>query len=523
LSTAEPQRDTHAGAPHVDAAHGGGGAGPLVRALLSTSTGNAGQQALSLAITFALASLLAPDQFGTVATVGSVLTLGTLLVDQGLGTAVVQKRDLRDEHLDACFWLTLGIGLISGLCMLMLAGPFAILTGMPGVESLTRVLWIVLPIQGLTIVQQALLRRQMRFGALAMRGLAATAAGGVAGVTLAALGAGVWALAGQLLADAVVGLALLWHASTWRPRARVRLAPARELLHTSGFVLLTSLGTYMTRRADALLLALFLPPAAIGLFRMGVRLKDSVMMLTMRPVQAVALSVLAPVAHDMPRLHATARRLITASLLASLPLLGWMAAASPWTLALLGEAWVPALRAVQILAIWGALEAVTTFADSLLIARGRPGIPAAIVWSSGIASVGAMLCAAWLTRHESAGVQAASVALSRAVLHSITVLPLTLFVLARHAGLTPSQILGRARVPLLCAGSAAACAVVLARVIPPEIGWRHAYVSIPAILLVGMCAVLPLPLDPVARSVARALVRRVRSRLSVHAGTAGEA
>jgi len=50
-----------------------------------------------------LARLLDSTEFGLVAYAGVFIFVGTILVDAGLGAAIVQRRDLRDSHVDTAY------------------------------------------------------------------------------------------------------------------------------------------------------------------------------------------------------------------------------------------------------------------------------------------------------------------------------------------------------------------------------------------------------------------------------------
>ena len=57
-------------------------------------------------ITFIILSrLLAPEAFGLVALATAFTVFIELFLDQGFGSAIVQREELEPEHLDTAFWL----------------------------------------------------------------------------------------------------------------------------------------------------------------------------------------------------------------------------------------------------------------------------------------------------------------------------------------------------------------------------------------------------------------------------------
>src|ERR1700743_2867368 len=70
------------------------------------------ERLLMAIFTVVLAALLGPQDFGLVGIAWVFVTFIQMFLDQGLTAALVQKKDLQQEHLDAVFWMNLALGLI---------------------------------------------------------------------------------------------------------------------------------------------------------------------------------------------------------------------------------------------------------------------------------------------------------------------------------------------------------------------------------------------------------------------------
>src|SRR3712207_3088025 len=68
------------------------------------------QGGLQFAVGVALARLLAPDDFGIAALASVVVGLAALLLDLGIGSAVIQRRELSERHIRAAFTLGMALG-----------------------------------------------------------------------------------------------------------------------------------------------------------------------------------------------------------------------------------------------------------------------------------------------------------------------------------------------------------------------------------------------------------------------------
>nr|MBA2624810.1 oligosaccharide flippase family protein [Acidimicrobiia bacterium] len=156
-------------------------------------------RSLSTVVFVVLARLVEPEDFGLVAIASVFVALLTVLADQGFGQALVQRPVLERTHLDTAFWLNVTIGALLALLLAGTAGAIANLFDEADLAPLLRALAMVPLISALGVVPSSLLRRDLAFASLAVRGLVGTAAGGVVGIAAAVAGAGAWALVAQLV------------------------------------------------------------------------------------------------------------------------------------------------------------------------------------------------------------------------------------------------------------------------------------------------------------------------------------
>jgi len=387
---------------------------------------NWGQRGVLTLVTLVLAWILGPEPFGVVALALAYLALVQLVLEQGVAAAIIQRAELETDHLDSAFWLNLVVSLaLAGLSVA--AAPWlAAVNGTPTLSPVVMVLSLMLPVRGLTLVQEAKLKREMDFRSLAIRGNVAAVVGGGVGLSTALWGLGVWALVLQQLVTAVVALALLWRLSGWTPRLRVSRTHLGHLMGFSAPVFVTQLAVFTNRRADVLLLGVFLGPLAVGLYRLADRLVETVVQLSTRPVHLISLSHFSRFQDDGAALEESVRKVVRTTALISLPPLAGLALASDHLLALLGESWAPAAAAAPILCVMGAANSMSLFAGPLLQAVGRPGAQAWVAWVSAVVSTGLVIGALVWLRDAGVALQVTGVAIAKAATTALIVLPVKL-------------------------------------------------------------------------------------------------
>lgn len=432
---------------------------PYRRALSWSVAMVGGQQVLTALVSFVLAALLGPDSFGLVAMASIYILFMQMLLDQGI-PALVQIDHLEDEHLDSAFWLVMGVTGIITVASIALAGPWAALNREPELQRVLVLLSLQVPLYGLIVVQEALLRRRMDFRALATRSLVAAAAGGVVGIALALDGAGSGALVAQQLATGVVGAAVLWKVSDWRPRLRFSRRHLRDLAGFSAGSFLASLGVFINVRSDVLLIGAFFGGAAVGLYRLASRFTEVLVDFLSRSIYQVAFPELSRLQNDRQAFARRKRDVMAQSGLLTLPALGVLAGCADQVMRVFGPEWSGAAPALQVLCVVASVRALTLISSAGLQAIGRPHVLAALSWVAAVLGAASLALVGLALRDATVSEQIQGMATSRAALFLFVIGPMYVVTIDRVCGMTPSQLLGAIGRPAVVGVVAGAAGIV---------------------------------------------------------------
>lgn len=427
----------------------------------------------TILVTFLLARLLGPNEFGLVAMATVFITVAQTLIQQGLVSAIVQRDRLTPQHLDGAFLVLVGAGLGIGLLTAAASPLWALVNRAPELTAICVALSPLVLLQGLSIVPEAVLRRELRFRAVAIRTLVAALVSGIVGVGLALAGAGIWALVAQQLANALVGLVVLWMVCPWRPSRRPRLAGIRDLLVFSAHSANAGLGLMVSAKADVICTGLFFGPVATGIYRLAARLPDMLVDVTVRSLQQVALPALSRLQRDRAAFAAHLCQLQHLGAVAGLPVLGVLAATAGPLVALLGPQWAGTELPLRLLCLFGAVNVYGVLLGPALQAIGAPGRLAAILWTRGVLGVATLAAVGTLFTGHSDVAEASAVAVAGIGLQ-LSVTGLAVWVAVRQAvGTAVTGFLAPTVPAVLAAVAAALVPVPLHRftdTVPPAVG-----------------------------------------------------
>ena len=332
-------------------------------------------QALLILVTVILARLLSPDDFGLVG-MAAIITVAVAMVnDRGLGTAIIQKKDIQETHLSSIFWTSIVFGLLLFAISSASGGLFALFFKNNLVSSIITFMALGFVIGGFGIVHKALLFRQLKFKTLAIIEICALFGYGLVAITMALSGFGVWSLVwSALLKDAIIVI-LLWLMKKWRPRLLFHWSSLRQVLGFSANVLGTDIMLYVNSNVDYLLIGRLLGAAPLGFYSLALNMVKMPVQRLSGVVSKVAFPAFAAVQDDLVRFRSGFLKSILFISFVTFPLLvGLMILAPELVAVLMGVKWLPMVLPLQILCPVGILKSVGTTRGAVLTACGRADI-----------------------------------------------------------------------------------------------------------------------------------------------------
>jgi O-antigen/teichoic acid export membrane protein len=330
---------------------------------------------LGLVRSVLLMRLLAPDQFGVVALALFFMTFLTPFSVFGIDSALIQKRDVSKETFSTHFVMRLALALIV-LALGFLASPLLrrLYAGQVVVVDVFLALLSVNVVVASFSTPGVILRREMRFGSLALLNLAASLAMSVTAPLLAYLGAGLWSLVAEQAAGPIVRWIGLWGViRPWRPSLRFNWGEAKSALRFGRQVFSANVLGILLDRFDDFWIGTALGPTALGYYSRAYEMAQYPERVLATPITSVFFSTYAVVQEDREDLSKAFFRsssfLVRVGLLMAVVLL---ATAPEVTLILFGEVWLPIVPVFRLMLVYIILDPIYVNLSYLIIGVGRP-------------------------------------------------------------------------------------------------------------------------------------------------------
>jgi len=407
-----------------------------------------------------IARIVTPGEFGAYTAALLVMTIVLSMNEAGLSVAVIRWKQgverivptaITSSFLTSAFWFAL---------MFLGAPLIAELLAAPEAATPIRILAFGVLLDGISTTPNALLMRAFKQRSRAVAQLTGFLIGTPIGILLARQHGAAGLALGLTIANGVA-TAIILRLAPLRARPGWDRETAVELFRIGLPPALTSLLLLAIVNVDSIVVSRALGVAALGFYALAFNVANwpwNLLSIAIRQVSVPAFSRLADDRAGLERAFAHSTTLAT-----GLAVLGGVliaALVTPLVAILYGAKWLPAVVALQWLALLGALRVLLELCYDLLIAVGRAGalVKVQLGWLAALAvglPAGAHL----------GGIE--GVAIAQAAIAAAIVLPLNALLLA-GSGVRVGTLLGSLQPVALAAAASGAVALVALQVNAPD-------------------------------------------------------
>lgn len=334
-----------------------------------------GTQLVTLIVQIVLARLLLPEEFGLIAIVMVFVSLSTVLVQSGLNVAIMRWKSISENDCTTVFWMSFCVAIILYIAIFLSSPHIAEFYEMPLLESVLRILSLILLPGAYNSVQIAVLMRNLLFKRLLIGNLAGIVLSAIIGCTLASWGYGVWSLVAQQLSNQFIVCILLAFFVKWKPSFCFNWKSARSFFSFGWKIMVSKLiDKFYSGLADLLIGKAF-SSASLGFYSQGKKYPYALEDTLDSSIQSVMLPTLSRFQDDRSQMRNAMRRTIQSATYVIAPIMLCVAAAAePIVEMLLTEKWLGCVPYFRIFCVICALRPMNTANLQGINALGRSDI-----------------------------------------------------------------------------------------------------------------------------------------------------
>lgn len=341
-----------------------------------------------------LARILGPEVFGIFAVAVLITGLASVVVEMGLGSALIQHRDLCDKDIRFAFSLVTVASVIASTAAWSSSNMLGRFFGSGQLPPIICGMIPALIVQALSVVPLSLLKRNLDFKSIQIIQLIAYTTGYILiGITSALLGAGIW----SLVASATTTNLIVFLGSYAKTRPSLLPLPPRDsgpLLRFGAKVTLTNVANWLVENIDNLFVGKLFGAGALGLYSVSYNLVRTPTNHLVVAIQSVLFPASSKTQDDFGLLRRGYLIIASALALIAFPVFAGVAAVSETVIsALFGSKWANASGVLLPLALAMACHTIMCVAGPILWGIGRPGVELKIQLSIAVLMVAGLLFA----------------------------------------------------------------------------------------------------------------------------------
>lgn len=327
---------------------------------------------ITIVATSVMARLLTPQDYGLIGMVAFVTGFVSMYKDLGLSSATIQRSEIDSDQISTLFWVNTVLSVAVAVLTAALAPLVAWFYGEPRLTSITIVTATGFIISGIAVQHEALMRRHMRYFALALISLASMIVGYVVGIIMAWYGFHYWALVSSQLALITTSTVLTLLICFWVPGAPKRNTGVRAMIRFGGNLTGFTTINYFSRNLDNLLIGRFWGAQQLGLYSRAYQLMMLPIDQINEPVTSVAVPSLSRLTDSPESYRKAYLRMLEKIALLTMPSVALMIAISDWIINIvLGPQWLGAVKIFGLLGVTALFQPVANTTGWLLISQGR--------------------------------------------------------------------------------------------------------------------------------------------------------
>ena len=331
-----------------------------------------GRAVVELVVQIVMARILAPEEFGALAIMLVFVNIGNVIVQSGLGAALVQAQKVEESDFSTVFWLSFGVSVVLFVVMFASAPEIAVFYSMPGIVWPLRAMGFLLLITSFNSIQVAIVQRALELRKVFNATIASVLVSGVIGICAAIAGAGLWALVLQQLVYQIGNCLVLGLQVRWFPHLVFDGAKARKHFGYGWKLLASGLLDQGYQSLSDLIIGKQFSTSNLGLVSQGKKYPQAVGSMLDGAIQPVMLSAVSRVQSDGTQVKRLVRRALKTSTFLIVPSMTMFAvAAEPIVGLLLGEKWLPCVPFLQMYCFVYALLPIHTTNLQALNGMGR--------------------------------------------------------------------------------------------------------------------------------------------------------
>ena len=343
-----------------------------VSGFIWTSAGMLGNGLMSFLVTMILARMLLPYDFAIIQLLAIFLAISNVIVDSGFSQAIIRDDNPSDKDLFSVFYFNIGLSFLIYIVLFFLAPHISRYFEVPELTLLSRVVFLVIIFNSFSIIQNAVLNRELNFAAVNKSSVIGSVLAGLISIIMAVAGLGIWALVANMVLLPLFRSILLWYLSSWRPKSSFSIKSIKKYFAFGGFLMVQGIIDAISTNLVSVLIGKVYTKDDLGYFSQGGKLDSYLVAPFTMVIKKVTYPILSKIKNEEERLKEAYRKVVGVVMFAFIPVTFFTIGASDnIIITLFGPKWAEAGIYLKISTIGGLLFPLQSVCANIIMIKGK--------------------------------------------------------------------------------------------------------------------------------------------------------
>jgi O-antigen/teichoic acid export membrane protein len=334
---------------------------------------NFGSKLISLVLFAIFARYLSPEDFGVFVIAKVFVDFTAIFINSSFGSVLIQKENITDLDKNTAYWSNIVLGLILFLLFFSLSPLIGNFYDNNDLNQIIRYLSLTLVIYSFDAVQTALLKRDFKYKALALRFLISETIAASISLIFIYLDFGIFVLVIYQLSSALIKVILLYIVSSFKPKLEFSKTSLLSLYKFGLNIIGVRISEYASKRGDDFIVGIFLGASTLGIYTIAYKIMRVSEDLFAKVITKVTFPIFSRLQEDRKEFDNILKKILGLITLIILPVFSLIAFNAEFLIKFLfGEQWGSAVFPMQVLMFVGILQSYGTFFRQILVSLGFP-------------------------------------------------------------------------------------------------------------------------------------------------------
>jgi O-antigen/teichoic acid export membrane protein len=332
-------------------------------------------QLVTWSITLIVIRILSPEDYGLMALATILIGFLSILYEMGLGSAIIQAKEINKDSLKNIFGFVLIINSLLWLLSIALAYPISAFFNEPQLVVLIHVLSIKFILIAFSVIPSSLLIREMDFKKKSLVDLVAAITSSITTLIFALSGFGIWSLIGGNIIGSVIALAGLYYVRPYFETPSFNFKKITKHMYFGGIVTLERILWFLYSQADNIIIGKLLGKQSLGMYSVAMDLSSLPMQKLNAIINQVAFPAFSKLQEGTSQLSYAMSTSVRYIGLLSFPIFfGLFITAEEFVPTVLGEKWNDVTLPIMILSLVMPIRMLSNIYPTFLRGIGKPEI-----------------------------------------------------------------------------------------------------------------------------------------------------